>query len=429
MSRSHWRGTRSFPSITARSVASSGGLSARGRSKSESWSGDGRRAAIFSSVGATESVRAGGGAPSSSASGTSPSERYSAKRTALSPCALQARSARNARPAGSGRRVPSANAAGMRARRSASPSRARYGAGACTRIAMRSNGTPARAWRRISRVSSMHSRPSPGAESTVTVPSSVASVRSDPNSRRCSRSSEVLGSFATTGVAAPSAAIVRSSPFGAVASELGARASNASTNRRSRTVWRGTSIEQRGDPHERGRPGLGSARRGLQHPRVVGEPELLECPAVGAVEHGEIRVRAKAHGIDRGETEVPKGVGERPREPRAIRDRLEPAERSAVLVHDARDDREGREPAQHGLTVLRELGSGQDGGQGTERQAVRAEQERPSFPGASARAGARPRSLRRSPGTARSALVRRATPAPRPAESQRVRRRRPCGLV
>ena len=66
------------------------------------------------------SVYPGPGAPLGSASGTSPSERYSAKRRAERPSAAHARSARNARPAASGLRLPREKCTGTSARRNAS---------------------------------------------------------------------------------------------------------------------------------------------------------------------------------------------------------------------------------------------------------------------------------------------------------------------
>ena len=67
----------------------------------------------------------GGGAPDGSGAGVSPSDRYSANRDADRPSAAHASSARNARPAGSGRLVPRLKNAGTPPRRSASSSRGR----------------------------------------------------------------------------------------------------------------------------------------------------------------------------------------------------------------------------------------------------------------------------------------------------------------
>ena len=172
-SRSQRAGARSVPARTGSSSSSGRSCPAASppaagsarRSSSDACAGPGVTSGAL--PGGTQRPRSPGGPPPASSRGTWPRERYSENRRAERCSAAQASSARKARPAGSGTRVPLANQDSMPARSSAVSSSPAYTPGDRNSTAIRSKGTPRAASARMERAISTASRPSPGAEKKV----------------------------------------------------------------------------------------------------------------------------------------------------------------------------------------------------------------------------------------------------------------------
>ena len=236
------------------------------------------------------------------------------------PSAAHASSARNARPAGSGRTVPRAKCAGIaRAAQRLLEVRAVLRAASGAGSAMRSKGTPRSASRWSSRAISTHSRLSPGADRMTTSFSMLPGSAVGEKSPFCKRVSAVSALLVSSTIGSPSNTarrVVRSSPVGTVIEQVtrsrregGAELALAVVSQRNIEQQERTSHENPGvllrsppmsqdaEPplgrpvwqpraHSRKLP-RGAPRRGREHRRATNPP----CEARRAYDQGRAAAR------------------------------------------------------------------------------------------------------------------------------------------